>query len=576
MKMSVLSRISTTIVLTAFVTAVASATSAPTIEKPAVLEDAMISITVSDLQGVMDGIGSVAVQVSPMMNSVMLKSLLGMQVGDPQLLGLPPGKGLAIVAMDPQHVFGVIEIAEAQLAGYTAKLETMGMQHRYQKGLLVVAKTAEALATGIATAPDVSRTLLATRSPTLRIAMQPAAYIAANREQIQAMLAMLPATMATSMQAAQQANPSVKAPNISRILEGELLVLLSIMEQVAAVEVILAPKDGSLRISKVIDPMAGSRLAALCNAPTRNHWNSRVQAAASRDGAIVVDFCIENTEALAAFVDAETEALIKAMKLEGAVSASIRTFTQQYMALCGGTISESIFGGKEPGLNIDYVMEINDESAALDLLRSMSSELEASGFMKLYADMGMPISFSFMENVREYKGVNIHRFSTGISMENIPAMQQQQMAAMNLTNMQYEVAILDGVMAYTMGETMMGSVIDRLQTPPATAPSLAARVIFPDGGFCYSDIDMGRYMAFMTSFVPAMPNNPLELMAPLLKDAAPITSAGYRNNGRFEWGLHIPGSLLQSIGKAAMAMQMQRLQTRPARPPQPALPAHQP
>ena len=48
------------------------AQAAPTIEKPVVLEDALLSVTVSDLHGLIDGIGSVAAQVSPMMNGMML------------------------------------------------------------------------------------------------------------------------------------------------------------------------------------------------------------------------------------------------------------------------------------------------------------------------------------------------------------------------------------------------------------------------------------------------------------------------------------------------------------------------
>ncbi|MBT3296968.1 MAG: hypothetical protein HN919_15715 [Verrucomicrobia bacterium] len=534
------------------------------IEKPAVLQEALLSLTISDFHGMLDGLGSTASQVSPMMNATTLKSLLGMQLGDPELAGIAAGKGLAVVALDPKTIFGVIELSAAQLAPYTNKLAATGMQSHYTKGLLVVGKTAAAVQKGIAAAPRVRATLLAHRTPTLRIAMQPAGYITANSEKIDGMMQMMPAMMGQSMQA--QAKAQGQSPEamqgITRLLEGELRVLLSIMKQVQAMEITLAPGGGSLRIDKVLEPVAGSRLAALVSAPRQNQWNPKIQSGAAGSAAFMLDFLIENSDALSAFVAAETASLVSQMKLEGAEVKRISEYMQKCMGICGGTVSESIFGGTTPGLSLDYIMEVSDEKAALALLRNMQAELKATGFMDLYADMGMPMSFEFKENTRQYKGVGIHRLTTKISMEQMPEMQRQQFEAMNLSNMKYEVAILDGIMAYTMGDTRMESVIDGIRNPKAGIAPLRARTVFPAGGFYYGDIDMGRYMEFVSSFMPAMPATPmpLEMISKLLKGAEPITSAGHKSGGLVQWSMNMPADLLARIGQAAMAIQMQKMQ----------------
>ncbi len=550
------------------------------IEKPAVLDEAMLSLTISDFHGLLDGLGSTASQVSPMMNATTIKSMLGMQLGDPELAGIAAGKGLAVVALDPKTVFGVIELSAAQLAIYTNKLAATGMQSRYHKGLLVVGKTAEVVQKGIAAAPRVRATLLARRTPTLRIGLQPAGYIAANSEQIDGMLKMMPAMMGQGMQAQAKAQgQSAEAmQGIAKLLEGELRVLLSLMKQVQAMEITVAPGGGSLRIDEVLEPVAGSRLAALVNAPRQNQWNPKIQSGAAGSSAFMIDFLIENSDALAAFIAAETEQLVSEMKLEGAEVKRISAYMQKYMGICGGTISESLFGGTTPGLNINYTMEVSDEKAALALLRNMQAELKATGFMDLYANMGMPMSFEFKENTRQHKGVSIHRLTMKISMEQMPEIQRQQFEAMNLSNMKYEIAILDGIMAYTMGDTRMEDVIDGIRNPKAGIAPLKARSVFPVDGFYYGDIDLGRYMEFVAAFMPAMPTMPMpfETISKLLKGAEPITSAGHMSGGRVQWSMNMPADLLARIGQAAMAIQMQKMQQMHAPAPAPAPATPQP
>ncbi|MBL7077067.1 MAG: hypothetical protein ISS31_06320 [Kiritimatiellae bacterium] len=548
------------------------------IEAPTVMEDALLSITVSDFHGLVDGLGTAAAQVSPMMNATTIKSLVGMQLGDPMLAGIPAGKGLAVVALDPTTVFGILELAPGQVAAYTNKLGTAGMQCRYGNGVLVAAKTAAAITKGVAASASVRRTLLARRSPTIRIGMKPAAYIAANTEQIQGMLQMMTASMNKGMeaQAKMQGQPAASATEGTvKILEGEMLILLSLLKQVEAMEIVVTAAEGSLQLDEVILPAAGSRVATLVNAPKQNSWHPKVQSGDTGSAAFMIDFLIENTAALSAFISAETEQLISDMALETENVQRISDYMQKCMAVCGGAVSESIFGGTGAGLNMDYVMEVSDEKAALDMLKNMETELKSTGFLDLYAGMGMPMSFEYKEKVRQHKGVDIHQFRTKISMDQMPEMQRQQMEAMNLTDMKYEVAVFDGLMAYSMGDTTMESIIDKIKSTGTSPSPLVARKVFPAGGFYYGDTDIGRYLEFVTQMMPKMPGNPMpfDKIAMTLQGAPPITSAAHVSGGLVQWSTNIPGALLARFGQAALAIQMQQMQQQmkaPAPAPAPA------
>ena len=522
----------------------------PVIEEPAVLPEAMLSITASDLHGLIDGIGSVAAQVSPMMSGMMLKSMVGAQLGDPGLAGIAPGKGLAIVALDATNIFAVVEVGAAQVAAYTNALAPQGVQFKYADGLLVVGETQEEVAKGVALGGAVKSKLLAKRSPTLRIAMQPAAIIERNNEQIQGMLQMMPMMMGQGMMQSPGATLE-SAQSTTKILEGELRVLLSLADQCESVELVLAPKNGSVRITETFVPKAGTRLAALCNAPALNPPNAKVQSGYLGAGAIRFDSTMANPEALMEFMVAEAEQLVSEMELSDIDLPSWISLMEKWWSICGGSFSETV--GFDGDMSVGYLMDVKDEAKTLALLKGMKQDFEP--FLTLYEDLGMSMELEFKENVREYNGVKIHQFAVGMSMTNQPAEVAEELAAMNLTNMVYEIAITDGIVIYAMGEEKVETIIDRLADKAFKPVPLKALGVYPGDGFYYFDIDVGEYMAFVSAFIP---DAEVQQMATLFQGAEPITSAGFKADGRVMWSINVPGNLLAKIGQAVMMMQMQQ------------------
>lgn len=531
--------------------------SAANVEKPVVLDGVLLSVTVSDLHGFIEGIGSVASQVSPMISADMLKSMVGMQIGNPGLTGIAPGKGLAIVALDPTNIFAVVEMTEAQMPACTNALAAKGVQFKYSEGMLIVAETAEQVDLGISHAKAVQDTLLAKRTPSLRIALKPSESIVENDEKIQGMLQMMPMMMGMGLQ--QNPNTSPEAiESITKVLEAELRVLLSLAKQVESAEIALIPANGSIRIDKVVAPVPGSNLSTFCNSPKINTWNPKLHSGLLDKGALQFDFLFANTEALLSLYMAEADQVVKEMKLNAEQIKPMMDSMQKWMALYGGTGCESVLFDDSSSVGASILVEIKDEVAALELLKTLQVDL--SVFTELYKTFGVQMEIDFKENVREHAGVKIHQLSMDMSMEQASASEQEQFATLGLTNMMYEFAITDGVMAYVMGDGKIERLIDQLKNPDVSAPPLKARSVYPADATVYCDFNVGRYLAFFAAFVPEIAEPPMPQFIAILKDAEPITMAGYRNNGRMMCSLNVPGDLVSKIGQIAMQMQMQQAQ----------------
>ncbi|VGO13797.1 hypothetical protein PDESU_02354 [Pontiella desulfatans] len=538
--------------------AIVSVQAAPVIEKPAIMPEAMLSVTVSDVHGFIDEFGLVAAQSSPMMNGMMLKNLLGMQLGDPGLAGIAPGKGLAIVALDTTNIFAVIEVAEAQSAAYAGIATQKGMASTYSNGLLVLGGSEEQVAKGAGLSGRVQAKLLAKRSPTLRIAAQPAAIIERNNELIQGFLQSMPALLGASMMEAPGASTN-SAATTAKILEGELRVLLSMSSQCKSGEVVLAPQGGSVKINETFVPMAGTALAKLVDSPSAPKGNPKVQSGLFGDGMVLVDFMMANPAALSDFIMAETENLFKTMQIKEVDVASLNGIMTKWMKLYSGAGCETFDFDADAGMSVNYLLEVNDEAASLALLKSMVKDMEP--FMKLYESMGMPMKLVFKENVREHKGIKIHHLEMDISLEEMMAEQKKQMEALKMDNMGYDIAIFDGLMLYTMGGTKIEGVIDRVKDNAATVSTVKARKVYPEGGFYYLDWDVARYMEMISAFMPDDAQSPFapQVIA-LMQGVDPITSAGFRQDGRVMWSINIPGDLIAKLGQIGMMMQMQQMQ----------------
>lgn len=530
---------------------------ASVVEKPVVMQDAMVCVTVSDLHGFIDGVGEVAAQVNPAISGMMIKSQLGIMLGDPGLSGIAPGKGLAVVAMDQTNVFAVIEINEAQAATYSAALLQQGVQSRFIEGVLVVAPDEVQLAKGAGLVVAVKETQLAKRTPSLRVAAPLAGLLEKNKTQIDGMMQMMPMMIGMGMaQSAPDMDPET-AQSTLRILQAELQVLLSLAGQCEIAEIVLLPKDGSLQIKETYMARPGTRLATLLNSPKINQPNPKIQSGLVGKAAIALDCTMANPEALTLFFGEEMGVLLEVLGLQSADVAGWNQMMKTSMSFYGGSFSETIDFGGDKFMDICCIMDVKDEAAALEYYKTSIADM--APVLKLYKNLGMEMSMDFKENVREHAGVNIHQYKISLKMS------EEQMAALTSMNMDFgnmdcDIAVCDGLMLCAMGDTKVETLIDRVKNGDFTVEPLKARSVYPADGFFYCDIDVARYMSGIASIMPKDPNNPLPQIAAMLQGSEPVTSAGFRENGMVMCSANIPGSLLGRIGQAVMVMQMQKMQ----------------
>jgi len=531
----------------------------PEIAPPIVLDEALITLTVSDVHGFLDAAGTIVAQFSPMMGAPMIKMVIGNQLGDPQLAGFAPGKGLAVVMLDASNTFAVAEVEAAQSDAYVQGLQGKGFLTRTMDGLVLIGKTAGQLNAAERLAQTVQAELLdAKRSPSVRIALQPAEMIAKNEEVITAGLKKMVDQM-------QQASASNEMAGVQKILEAEMKVFLSLGRQIDSVEVEIQAVDGSIHVREVVQPMAGSRFSAFCNAPALNDFNPALHSSLLGDGAVNMEFCIRNPRAYSDFIAGECAALEDVMSLDKSIMEGWVSYMERWMSIMKGTVCETVLTGSGTPIGMGYLIEINDEAETLAVLRSIETDIGAMGLLRLYEALGMPLSVEFKENIRKHAGVKIHQLKIDLSMEEMPAEQRKTFESM-MGNMTYSMAIYKGALIYTMGEGEIGDVIDQMKKSAVSPAPLAARGTFLAGAICYADFDAGKYFEFISAMMKAIPDAPesMQKFGEIFKGADPVVMSGFCNSGRFESRSQIPGSLLVRLAQAGQMMVMENMQKQAA------------
>lgn len=529
------------------------------VEKPAVMDEAMVSISIPEVHSFLDEVGLVASKVSPMMNGSMLKSMIGMQLGDMNLAGIPADGGLSIVALDPTNIFVAVEVSEAQSSAYLNMAKAKGLQVAYTNGLLLAARSMDVLDRAGKEAEKVKSDLLAKSGSELSVAMQPSVMIERNREAIDGFLAMMPTLFGQTMMSQPGATLD-SMESLTRILEGELRVLISLSEQSETAELRIIPINGALLISETFVPKAGTPLADLVNRPAGKKENPNLHAGMLGEGALRIDFVSTNPDALTKFISIETKKLIEAMKLDEVNPDEFASLMTKWSEMYKGTGAE-VVSLDEGRMGMRYAMEIVDEKQALETFRSMEKDMEP--MLKMYADFDMPMKMTFEENVREAEGVKVHRWGMAFDVSGMPDDQKEQFEAMGMTNMVYEMAFKEGLLLYAEE----GGIENLMQQVKAggDVPKIAARSTYPAGGFYYLDLDMGEYMAFMAQAMPDDPSTSAmqQQMGTIFAGTPPITSAGFKEDGAASFSLTIPGEVIAKYGQMIMMAQMQNMQSAP-------------
>ena len=538
---------------------------APVLQTPATLPGAMASVTISDLQGFIEGVGSVAQQVSPMMNGEMLKNTLGMQFGDPGLKGIPKGKGLSLVFMDPTNSFYVVELEKSSLSAYMQVLGAQPVLMQYTNAVLILAASPSALKAGIEHSEEVKSKLLSSRSPTLRIAAQPAALIEQNQEFIQSFLKNLPTLIGQSIMQMPGATLEDAAIKLE-MLEAEVRILIALGSQCESVELKIAPSVQGVRLTKTFCPKAGTRLGKFLQAPSTVSANPKAQCGYLEKNPIRQNITISNPDALISFMDAELRSLFKEMDIQDMDPSDLLAANRKWLLASSGSFAESIGLDAKTGIRVGAILSVKDEEGALKMLEALPEDAIAA--MKLYQRIGLPMDITFKKNIAEYKGVALHQLQATLSVTNLDAdLTTEELASMKpFTNLTYYAAITQGLLLVTDSEAASQTLIDHLQDANFSPEPIQAQKDYPAGGFYYLDLDVAEYANEMLQFLPPEEQAASQPFMNMFKGLHPITAAGFKGNGCASISVNLPADLVGRVGQMALMM-MQMPQAAPASAP---------
>jgi len=280
---------------------------------------------------------------------------------------------------------------------------------------------------------------------------------------------------------------------------------------------------------------------------------------------IEMEYCMRNPDALLAFLNGEVANLVEVMDFDPALATQWTECMNGWMSAMGSTVCESMFTADGKPFGISMLEEVKDESAMLEALRSLSSDLDTLGFSRLYESMGMPMTVKFEENVRTADGINIHRLGMDFELKNIPPEQAEILESM-LGDMSFDLAIYKDVLIYTTGEGAVEKIIEQMKSGGVPASTLAARAAFPSGGFYYADFDVGGYLGCISSSMDEVPDASamVDKFTAVMQGAEPVVMTGYCNNGRLKFCSKIPADLLVRAAQAGQMMALETMQKKTA------------
>ena len=472
---------------------------------PYQMEDALAVVIVPNLPATFDQVADLVARFNPQINRATLRAMVGQGVQDPTLSGLGAQGAFAVVIAPPAGAFlarpsfvAMLEVTPEKQAEYLEKIQSSGNACTVSDGWLVVAPDASNLAAGAGLPAQVRARYLSGKRPAEAVVdVNLKTVFKQWGNQIDGLLQTLPMLMAMGQMnnpMAQGVSPQAMQTQM-QILVAELRVLNSLARQLEAFRLSLRFPDGGILVTKTATVAPDTNLAAF----------NRATATSARDlGRLLPSdspiraFASYNSKAYTDLITLEGRKVLQEMNIARDTADSIMALLTQSAHLYGnGMALEMAFDGKPiSGTMIARLESDSDETLAT--FESTFEQVEKSGLLDFYKQMGMPMTMDFRQNVRAYKDVPIHALDLSIEMdENAPAQVKAMMDLM--ASFQYEVAIMDKTLVYAFGDRDMDGLIDRVLAGPlasAAAAPLKAEQYFGDGGSWYADVNLASLVGF--------------------------------------------------------------------------------
>ncbi|MCX7719175.1 MAG: hypothetical protein N2111_12360 [Candidatus Sumerlaeaceae bacterium] len=512
------------------------ATAAPDVK----MNEALVTVVVSDIPGLVQQAGDLAGKVQPSISAEMIKNQVGTMLGDPELEGLPKGSDAAFVAFQPVQIL-FVEVGGGKAEAYAKKAEENGQMAAATDGVVVIAKTEEALAAGKKLAPEVkSKLLAASKPPAVTVSVEMPRVFKQFGPQIEGGLTMMTASM-------RQAAEETTGAEAAKLVEGYVRFALAMAKQMERLELTVDLPAEGVRVTKTITPVAGTNLATYLAAPAPKAEDLLKLLPAT--GAMRAQYVMD-AKSLAVFVEKEIKPIAKEIGLDDATVGGLMDLIKKAGSAYSGSFAIDAVGGGEGYLDGAAAYSVSDPAAAMALIEDSVAQFEKKGGLgDIYKQMGMTMKVALKKDARKHKDIAIHELNMKMEAEGNP-----EIAKLLADGFKYQVAMVGKVQLLAMGDTKIEPLIDAALKGdlPASKP-LAAQKLMPSGAAFLMDIDVSRYIGYIAALAAKAGEKDAKMDAIVekLSGAEPLTLAGGVTDGKIVGRMLVPVSLMEKIGKVA-------------------------
>ncbi len=523
--------------------------------------DVALTVRINRLDQLFPRLDAMIAPILPGMGVEMLKMQLGNALGDPTLAGVDQTRAAMICVFAPEGggempTVALLPVASAQLKTTLEARGSLVYQKEGGKTLLVADVNNEKGMTAGRANFDKLEAILAQPVPSdVSVYVNVELLMARYEKTIESGLAEMMRNM-------EQMQKMMGQPGAgTALLSLQLQTALGIIKEMKDLGVDLSLKKEGAELGMILRAKPNTALAKVLDSPAAS--DPSLLNYLPRTGS-VVGFAGFDSAAWADFIAAKVNEVMAAAPKTTA-SAQLKTdqlaqFVRRTTAMKKSAALDFLTPGADNLLNGAVIYETTNAGDYLKELRTVKKTMDDLGLTALYKSMGVDMSITFQDKVREYKGTPIHKMTTSVNMAGMEAMPGPGAAMMKMfTFQEQEIAAVDNFVIHDLNAKRMDSLIDALKAKkPAVSTPLHSQA--QAGGMLYVDLFPARLgawgMQLVQAFAPpgqgAGPQ--FAQIATKLKtlETEPITFFAGSSQGKLQATLFVPTDPIVKIRDVVM------------------------
>ncbi len=535
---------------------------------PAALEEMNFTGVVGDVHGLTEKAAAFARNVMPTINGDQIRAMIGNFVGDPSLEGMKPGAGAALLLPPRGGMVLFLEVSPDKIDAYEKVFKGPAMNVEKTEGMLMISERTVKLPDAKALASTVKKSLLGTARKAdldidIRLARLLTEYDAKITSGIESMEECL-----------NQADVTVTGQDpkaMARMLKAEVLIGVKLGKRIEHLRVNIAPSADALDVTYNI---TGPTLKPVGTSASTTATAVTAARMLPMTGAMRMSGDI-NMKALYADMAKWAPEFITELGGTPAQAEATRKMSEDWSKFAGRLVAADYLTPDTSPTASSFLVEVTDEAAAMAFLESMPELMKATGWMELTVP-GMTLEeFSFTKNVRTVADTPIHKLVMKYDSTN-----KDQMKLINALygtdSMNMEIAIVNNMIIYTMGDAKIADLIAAVKAGKAPASNPLEAEKLGAGAMALMDINVADLMKVvfqaLSPALEAKDRGAVESIFKGVKAAPPITAAVYRENDGYRIHWRVPGKLVSALAESAQSAMMQQPGVAPTSKDAPAIP----